>query len=159
MALNDTLDFGTARDDVKRAFLRPPQKILIANGTRLYRWSSGPLKVGHMPPWWLFVESRLLPNGELFEGFRVAKERARRLGKSHRDYDRARLALSEKFDNAMTHLLLVTTNVPAWGFAGQASGQHEFKDTTLKHVFFIGGAHQLWIPGFEYTDLRREAVE
>jgi hypothetical protein len=158
MVLNEALDFATARTDVKRAFLRPPQRILVADGTRLYRWSDRPLTVGDIAPWWLFVESRPLPNGELFEGFRVAEERARRLGRSHREYDRARLALSEKFDNAMTKLLLVTMNVPAWGFAGQASGQHEFKDKRLDHVFLIGGAHQLWIPGLDYTHLRKEAV-
>jgi len=90
------------------------------------------------------------------EGFSVAEERARRLQKTHRDYVRARVALSGEFGNAMAMLLMVVLVVPVWGFAGQASGQPEFakKFRDLQHIYLIGGAYQLWIPNLTYSAVR-----
>ena len=48
----------------------------------------------NISPWWSFVEARTLPSGKFVEGFRVAEERARRLGKSHREFARSRAAIS-----------------------------------------------------------------
>jgi hypothetical protein len=55
----------------------------------------------------------------------------------------------------MANLLLVEIN-PVWGFAGQASGQREFADDRpdLRHVFLIGGAHQVWVPNLTPQSVR-----
>ena len=78
----------------------------------------------------------------------MAEERAARLGKPHREFARARAAISDQFDNSMSDLLVVTLHEAVWGFAGQASGQPEFRDdqVELRHVILIGGAWQVWIP-------------
>ena len=85
------------------------------------------------------------------DGFRTSEERAARLGKSHREFARARAAVSEQFGNTMKNLLVIQINVQVWAFAGQASGQREFADdqVDLKHVYLIGGAHQVWVPNLE----------
>ena len=48
----------------------------------------------------------------------------------------------------MTDLLVVSLVEDVWGFAGQASGQPEFKEelADLRNVLLIGGAWQIWIP-------------
>jgi hypothetical protein len=88
------------------------------------------------------------PSGRLVEGFYVAEERAGRLGKSHRQFERSRAAISDQFGNAMTHLIVIRLTVDAWALAGQASGQPEFakEHSGLQHVVLIGGAQQVWIP-------------
>jgi hypothetical protein len=90
------------------------------------------------------------------EGFRVAEERAARLGRSHRNFARARAAISDQFGNTMANLLLIEINQPVWGFAGQASGQPEFaaERPNLGHVFLIGGAHQVWVPNLTPQSVR-----
>ena len=149
MVLNETFRFEAAAPTVKRAFLRTPEKIQLRARAQLYKWTNRPLlgPTG-ITPWWSFVESTRLPSGALAEGFRVAEERAARLGKPHREFARARAAISDQFDNSMSDLLVVTLNEPVWGFAGQASGQPEFRDdqADLRHVILIGGAWQVWIP-------------
>ena len=82
------------------------------------------------------------------EGFRVSEERAARLGRTHRDFAKARAAISDRFQNSMTNLLVIQLKEPVWGFAGQASGQRQFAEdqADLQHVFLIGGAYQIWIP-------------
>ena len=152
MTLNENLRFEDVDPTVKRAFLRTPDRVLVAPGVRLYKWTNRPLTDGsRITPWWSFVESTRLPSGMLAEGFRVSEERAARLGKSHRNFARARAAISDQFGNTMAHLLLVQITQPVWGFAGQASGQREFADDRpeLQHVFLIGGAHQVWLPNLE----------
>jgi len=147
--LNEGLDFDRADHEVRRAFLRQPEKMLIAPPARLYRWTNRPL-VGPkgISPWWSFVESRMLPSGAVVDGFRISEERARRLGRTHREFARSRAAISDEFRNTMAELLLVQLTTEVWGFAGQASGQPEFarERTDRQNVFLIGGAHQLWIP-------------
>jgi hypothetical protein len=149
MILNESLRFADVDPTVKRAFLCPPDKMLIAPRVRLYKWTSRPLTDGsRITPWWSIVESTRLPSGMMAEGFLVAEERAARLGKSHRTFARARAAISDQFGNTMANLLLIEINQPVWGFAGQASGQREFADDRpdLRHVFLIGGANQVWVP-------------
>lgn len=152
MTLNESLRFDDADASVKRAFLRAPDKVRIAARTKLYKWTSQPHLVadkdGRITPWWSFVESTQLPSGATAEGFRVAEERARRIGRTHREFGRARAAISDRFDNSMSDLLVVVLNEAVWGFAGPASGQPQFKDdqADLRHVFLIGGAWQVWIP-------------
>jgi hypothetical protein len=65
-------------------------------------------------------------------------------------------AISDQFGNTMANLLLVETNHPVWGFAGQASGQPEFaaERPNLGHVFLIGGAHQVWVPNLTPQSVR-----
>jgi hypothetical protein len=157
MALNDTLDPDRLDATVRRAFLGRPEKILVTKGKRLYKWTNRPLAGVHgLSPWWSFVDSTRLPSGTLAEGFRVAEERAIRLGRSHREFSRTRAAISEQFDNAMTTLLMIRINTDAWGLAGQASGQPQFaqKRTDLQHLFLIGGAHQIWIPNLTARDVQ-----
>lgn len=149
MTLNESLRFEDADGTVKRAFLRPPEKIKISARKQLYKWTNRPLIGGWgITPWWSFVESTRLPSGALAEGFRVAEERALRLGKPHREFARARAAISDQFNNSMSDLLVIVLNEPVWGFAGQASGQPEFKDeqVDLRNVILIGGAWQVWVP-------------
>lgn len=149
MILNENLRFDDVDSQVKRAFLHTPDRVLLAPRVRLYKWTNRSLIDGtRITPWWSFVESTRLPSGMMAEGFRMSEERAARLGKTHRDFARARAAVSGQFGNTMAHLLLIETNQPVWGFAGQASGQREFADDRpeFAHVFLIGGAHQVWGP-------------
>ncbi len=159
MTLNETLDVDRVDATVRRAFLGRPEKILVKSGVRLYKWSNRPLvSAGRISPWWSFVESHPLPSGRLAEGFRMAEARARRLGRSHRTFDRSRAAISDAFGNTMTDLLVVALLTDAWALAGQASGQPEFspEHADLQHVFLIGGAYQVWIPGLAPPHVRQQ---
>jgi hypothetical protein len=166
MILNADVDFvRAAPDDHQKAFLAPPRRIQIPDGTQIYRWCDHRLSPDHrVSPWWSFVESKRLSNDESFDGFRVREERARRIGKTHREYARARLALAERFENNMTLVVLARLKIAVWGFLGKVGAQQEFdyekrKDQTLKNVFFIGGSYQLWIPNLKYPEhLRDESV-
>ena len=156
MILNEDLRFESVGSSVKRAFVRVPEKIRLAPGQQFYKWTSNPLLGGRgITPWWSFVESTRLPSGVIAEGFQVAEQRAARLGKTPRDFARARAAVSGQFGNSMSDLLVVSLNLSAWGFVGQASGQREFADdrADLRHVFLIGGAWQVWIPNLESRHL------
>ncbi len=149
MILNENLRFENVDHIVKRAFLRVPERVLIAARTRLYKWTNRPLSDGsRVTPWWSFVESIRLPSGMLAEGFRVSEERAARHWEITSRLARARAAISDQFGNTMANLLLVELKVPVWGFAGKASGQPEFADDRpeFRHVFLIGGTHQVWVP-------------
>jgi len=154
MIHNDSVDFAReASDQDQRAFLAPPKRILLRDKTQIYRWADfREGKDGKVSPWWSFVESKRLPDGEVFDGFRVREERARRIGKTHREYARARLALSEKFKNNMTFLFLARLKVSVWGFYGKVKAQPEFQAEAAKHILFIGGSYQLWIPKLTYSD-------
>jgi hypothetical protein len=150
MTLNEGLRFESVDATVKRAFLRPPEKLRLATRTHLYKWTDSPLNQGgHISPWWSFVESTQLPSGVIADGFRVSEERAKRIGRTHREFARSRAAISGQFNNRLSNMLLVELSVPVWGFAGQASGQPEFArdQPELANVFLIGGACQVWIPG------------
>jgi hypothetical protein len=95
MALNETLRFEDVDSAVKRAFLRTPERVLLSSGTGLYKWTDRPLvNANRISPWWSFLESRLLPSGTMAEGFRVSEERAARLKRPHREFTRARAAIS-----------------------------------------------------------------
>jgi len=150
MILNESLRFDTVDASVKRAFLRPPEKLRLSARTHLYKWTDSPLdQGGRISPWWSFVESTQLPSGVIVDGFRVSEERANRIGRTHREFARSRAAISGQFNNRLSNLLMIELSVPVWGFAGQASGQPEFaKDQPeLSNVFLIGGAYQVWVPG------------
>jgi hypothetical protein len=150
MILNEGIRFESVDATVKRAFLRPPEKLLLATRTHLYKWTDSPLNQGgHISPWWSFVETTQLPSGVVADGFRVLEERANRIGRTHREFSRSRAAISGQFDNRLSKLLLIELSVQVWGFAGQASGQPEFarNQPELADVFLIGGAYQVWVPG------------
>jgi hypothetical protein len=149
VVLNENLDVNRLDETVRRAFLRPPERVLLKTATRLYKWSNRPLVGEHgISPWWSFVESIRLPGGAITEGFRVSEERARRIGRTHREFARSRAAISEQFGNTMARLIVVTLTGEAWALAGQASGQPEFAKARadLRNVCLIGGAYQVWIP-------------
>jgi len=155
MVLNEKLEFSSVSSEVKTAFLGVPAKILLSTGTRLYKWTDYPLsgRVG-ITPWWCFVERRTLPNGKVAEGFRNSETAAGRLGVSHRDYQKVRAAVGEKFNNKMENLQIVELTTAAWGFAGVTRGQPEFKDPKLANVYFIGGKGQLWLPNLTSGNVR-----
>lgn len=157
MILNANVDFvKEASDQDQKAFLRPPKRVLIADGTQIYRWTDHRLEPGPVRPWWSFLESRRLADNEIFDGFRLREERARRIGKTHREYARARLALSERFNNDMTLVVIATLKVMVWGFCGKVAAQPEFADKGAEHILFIGGSYQLWIPRLEYPEHLRD---
>jgi hypothetical protein len=119
MILNEDLRFDAVDASVKRAFLRPPEKLLLSARTHLYKWTDGPLdQGGRVSPWWSFVETTQLPSGVVADGFRVSEERARRIGRTHRELARARAAISGEFKNRLSNLLVIELAVPVWGFAG-----------------------------------------
>jgi hypothetical protein len=150
MILNEGLRFDNVDASVRRAFLRPPEKLQLSPRTHLYKWTDGPLnQVGRISPWWSFVETTQLPSGAMVDGFRVAEERANRIGRTHREFARSRAAISGQFHNHLSNLLVIELSVAVWGFAGQASGQPEFalNQPELANVFLIGGTYQVWVPG------------
>jgi hypothetical protein len=149
MSLNEKLEFASAPQDVKKAFLGVPDKIYVRPGTKLYKFTDYPLVAenGQVTPWWSFVLGRKLPSGGTMEGLRRSEEHAARLGVSHRRYQQVRSAVSEQFNNNLTHLLLIFLKQEVWGFAGRTSGQPEFKNPAMNNVYLIGGKGQLWIPG------------
>ena len=149
MLLNEGLHFESVDATVKRAFLRSPEKLLIAARAHLYRWTDNPLNQGgKISPWWSFVETTQLPSGAIADGFRVLEERAKRLRRSHREFARSRAAISGQFNNRLSNLLVIELSESVWGFAGQASGQPEFAEDQpeLSNVILIGGAYQVWVP-------------
>ena len=157
MILNEGLRFESVDAIVKRAFLRPPEKLLLAARTQLYKWTDSPLNQGgRISPWWSFVETTRLPSGVATDGFRVSEERAGRIGRTHREFARSRAAISGQFNNRLSKLLVIELSVPVWGFAGQASGQPEFarNQPELGNVFLIGGAYQAWVPGLTPTHVK-----
>jgi hypothetical protein len=160
MTLNEKLEFRSASREVQMAFLGVPEKVLLKARTKLYKWTDYPL-VGPfgITPWWSYFQQTRLPSGFIAEGFGSTENFARRLGVHHREYQRVRGAVSEKFDNNMQLLLLIELTVDAWGFAGRTSGQPEFKDPKLANVYLIGGKGQLWIPGLKASDVIRIPAE
>ena len=155
MKLNEKLTFASAPADARSAFIGTPDKVLLRRGTKLYKWTDydlcGPRGI---TPWWSYVEQTHLPGGFVAEGFRTSETRARRLGVTHRQYQRVRSAVSEKFGNNLRVLLLTELLDDLWGFAGRTSGQPEFKDPALANVFLIGGKGQLWIPNLTVRHIR-----
>jgi hypothetical protein len=155
MPLNENLTFSTAPAEVKASFLGVPDKVWLAPGRKLFKWTDYPLvNNGRITPWWCFVERTGLPSGSVAEGFRDSEMRAHRLGVSHRKYQGVRAAISEKFNNKLENLLLAEITTGVWGFAGVTRGQAEFKDPKLANVYLIGGRGQLWIPNLTDADIR-----
>jgi hypothetical protein len=156
MILNETLEFSSAPQTVKKAFLGMPDKLLLRPGRKLFKWTEFPLVGDHgVTPWWLFAAPTRLPSGAVADGFRRSEDLAHRLGVSHSSYQKVRSAVSGKFRNSMRYLLLVEITAPVWGFAGKASGQlefsdeQEFNDPSLKKVYLLGGSVQLWVPNLK----------
>ena len=154
MALNESLNFASASGDVKEAFLGVPDKVYLRPGTKLYKWTEYPLEGGDsITPWWSYVIQTTLPSGRVAEGFRTSEERALRLGVHHREYQKAREAVSGKFRNSLENLLLIELTAEVWGFAGPAAGQPKFENPNLANVYLIGGKCQLWIPSLTMAHL------
>ena len=154
MILNDNFSFSSAPLGHRTAFLRDPERILLKAGiTKLYKFTSYPLYEpdGGITPWWFFVIQTRLPSGFVAEGFRSSEIFSRRLGVPQREYERVRGGVSEKFGNEMLNLLMIQLSVDAYGFAGPARGQPEFKDPSLANIYLIAGKGQLYIP-----NLRRQ---
>jgi hypothetical protein len=156
--LNEDFLFSSAPLDHRRAFLGVPERMRLNAGVSLYRWGYSLIRRdGTISPWWSFVIRKRLPSGLIVEGLRDSEIRARRLGVTHRTYDRARVALSEKFNNNMENILTIRLTRDVFGFAGTASGQPQFDDRKhpeLRNVFFIGGKGQVYIPNLTRIQLQ-----
>lgn len=162
MVLNEKLEFKDAPPLVKKAFNGTPDKMYLKETTELYKFTSYPLvsEKGNVTPWWSFVHAVQLPNGRKAEGLHEAAERARRIDEmqrqllsgaqrtrcSVRTYERARLAVSEEFNNSMRNYLSIALQQGVWGFVGIAAFQKAFKDPEFSNVLYIGGKIQLWLP-------------
>jgi hypothetical protein len=156
MFLNAQIEFYSVPQQVKGAFLGVPEKLLLRQGERLYKYTDQTsLPPEKITPWWSFVESRRLRSGLQADGLLRTKELAGRLDRSHRDYQQVRAAISERFNNSMRNLIFAELRVPVWAFAGRASGQPEFKSAALSNVFLIGGAAQVWIPNLTIAQIHQ----
>lgn len=106
-------------------------------------------------PWWQFLESRRLTTGGNVPGIRELQMYATRLGVHDRDYNRARLAVTEQW-NKMTQAVAIELVQSKWAYVGKASGQR--KDESDAGVYLIGGEYQVWIPGLVATDIRQISI-
>jgi hypothetical protein len=132
VALNENLDTETIDPTVRRAFLYRPEKLLLKPPIRIYRWSSRRLSAAQgISPWWSFFESIRLPSGALVDGFRVSEERARRVGRTHREFARARAAISAGFGNTMTELIVVQLLKEVWGLAARLAANRNSPKSRL----------------------------
>jgi hypothetical protein len=157
--LNDRLDFATLERYVKDAFIGKVDKVPLNAGTKLFKFTDHPLfGPGGVTPWWCFVSATRLPSGIVAEGFRRAEEYSRRLGVSHSEFQKRRLAVGEglgKTPNRMRNLLLAEVIGNVWGFAGKTGGQREFSNPDLDNVYLIGGSVQVWIPNLTKSHIRQ----
>lgn len=153
--LNADFDFSMATLSIKGAFIGIPEKMFLEPGTKLYKWTDYPL-VGPqgITPWWSFFTQSKLPSGLVAEGFQETERLAVRLNTPHQNYQRVRSAVSEKFNNKMSNLLVTQLTLGCWGFAGRTSGQAEFKNPALRNVYLIGGKCQVWIPNLTLAHIR-----
>ena len=142
---------------VKRAFLGkgPDCVILLPPGTKLYKWSKSMLGRNGISPWWLLLESRMLPNGKRFDGLKERQEYAKRLSVSDKDFHRVRAGVTRQW-NPMTRPIAIQLDNPAWAYVGKAAGQLE--DNDMADVYFIAGDYQLWIPGLKAVDVRQISI-
>lgn len=142
---------------VKNAFLggRPEAIDWLAPGTKLFKWTSSVTSPKGVSPWWQFLEARKLATGAPVPGIRELQTYAARLNVHDRDYDRARMAVTEQW-NKMTNAVAIELVNGSWGYIGKTSGQR--KDANDPQVFFIGGEYQVWAPGLVAKDIKRIAI-
>ena len=152
------LDFNQIADaQVKRAFLGkgPECVVTLTPGTKLYKWSKSLLGKNGISPWWLLLESRILPNSKRFDGLKERQEYARRLSVADRDYHRVRAGVTRQW-NPMTRPIAIQLNNAAWAYVGKAAGQLE--DDDIPDVYLIAGDYQLWIPGLKAVDVKQISI-
>lgn len=148
-------DFTSIADpNTKNAFLfgRPEVVAWLGPGTKLFKWTQSITTPRGISPWWQFLESRRLANGQTVSGLSQLQEYAARLGVHDRDYARARAAVTQQW-NKMTTAVAIELVSGAWGYIGKASGQ--LQDQNVPGVFLIGGEYQVWVPGLTESDIRR----
>lgn len=158
MSSHGAPDFSQIADiQVKRAFLgRGPEVVeLLSSGTKLYKWTKSMMGRNGISPWWLFLESRTLPNGVRCDGLKERQEYAKRLSVNDRDYHRVRAGVTKQW-NPMTTPVAIRLNNPAWAYIGKAAGQLE--DDSVPNVLFIAGDYQLWIPGLKAVDVSQISI-
>ncbi len=150
--LNSELDFNTAPDHVRRAFLHlRPQKRLLFPHHKLYKFTEHPLfqSDGSVTEWWFSVK----PVAAADPGLDGTLERARRLDVRADQFARARAAVTRQW-NRMNHLLRVRLRCPVYGFVGRCAAQPIDERDGFQNVLLIGGAYQFWIP-----NLTRQNIE
>lgn len=142
---------------VKRAFLgRGPECVqLLPPGTKLYKWSKSLSGRSGISPWWLFLESRILPNGVHVDGLKERQKYAARLAVHDRDYHRVRAGVTKQW-NPMTNPIAIRLTADVWAYIGKAAGQLE--DESIPDVYLIAGDYQAWIPGLKAADLTHISI-
>jgi len=88
-------------------------------------------------------------------GIRELQTYASRLNVHDRDYNRARLAVTEQW-NKMTNAVAIELLRGFWGYVGKASGQR--KDESDPGVYLLGGEYQVWMPGLVANDLKQISI-
>lgn len=142
---------------VRNAFLHGHAEVVqwLTPGTKLFKWTASIVGRKGVSAWWQFLEARQLGTGVNVPGIRELQTYAERLGVHDRDYNRARMAVTEQW-NKMTNAVAIELLAGAWGYLGKASGQR--KDQDDPQVFFIGGEYQVWVPGLTVGQIRQIAM-
>ena len=155
--LNSELDFVTAPNDVRRAFLgQRAERRLIPMGHELYKFTQHQLfkTDGTVTPWW----SSVLPLDANDPGLAGTLERAANLGAAASEFARTRTAVTRQW-NRMTDLQRARLLVSVYGFVGRCSGQKMDDDPQLQNVIYIGGAYQIWIPNLTRGMILQSAID
>ena len=151
-------NFASIADaSVKGAFLHGHPEVVqwLTPGTKLFKWTASIVTPKGVSAWWQFLEARQLGTGAKVPGIRELQTYASRLGANDRDYNRARLAVTQQW-NKMTRAVAIELMGGAWGYVGRASGQKRDEDDP--QVFFIGGEYQVWVPGLTVNQIRQIAM-
>ena len=117
--LNFNVVWNQVPQDVKKAFLGIPQKVKIAPGFMLYKFTEFFIanRQGKITEWW----SPVYPYG-IDPGLAARIHLAKHLGASPADLARVVAAVKENW-NALTHLLQARLLMPVYGFWGQCAVQ------------------------------------
>lgn len=141
----------------KNAFLRghPEEVVWLTPGSKLFKWTRSIVTSRGISPWWQILLSRRLAAGSVVPGIRELQIYASRLNAHDRDYNRARLAVTEQW-NRMTNAVAIELLRGCWGYLGKAAGQR--KDQNDPSVYFVGGEYQIWVPGLVANDIRQISI-
>lgn len=144
MLLNAAIDISTVPPHVRRAFRTGrARRVFLPAGRLLYRFVDHvDVPLGGAPsPWWFSID----PLDARDPGLLGSLVRARRAGVALSEYMRARGAVTNQW-NGMTSPVIARLHAPAGALAGECAHQR-IDENEPKHVVFIGGAWQLYIPG------------
>jgi len=137
--LNQDLDWDKFDLDVKGAFRRGAAvKIQIAPNSMLCRFITAESKKNNIrgneiffSPWWTDWDSTF---------HLIARWRA--TGATTEEIVRAKLAVTEKFSRELDYLVQIVLTKPVFAWEGVTN----YQDDKIRHVTYIGGATQLYLP-------------